>query len=63
MNAKAQKFKIDPAKEVIAMMVRLARSGIDPGETLPQAVRRFLTHSYDVNYDGEVVSRLKRHDE
>jgi hypothetical protein len=60
-SGKTEKFRVNPAKEIVATMVRLARSGIDPGETVPPIIHRLLYH--DVNYEGEVVTRLKRHDE
>ncbi|MFP3209340.1 MAG: hypothetical protein RXR82_06570 [Nitrososphaeria archaeon] len=59
MNAKAQKkFRVNPAKEIVETILRLARAGIDPGETVDWMLRR-----RDVHYDGEVVTRLRRHDE
>jgi len=59
-----KKFQVNPAREVVATMTRLIRVGIDPGETIPQVVQRFLTHSYDNDInDGEVIGYLKHHDE
>ena len=61
MKSKTQKkFQVNPAKEIVATMIRLARSGIDPGETVPPIVRRLLYR--DIG-EGEVVTRLRRHDE
>jgi len=60
-NKTQKKFKIDPVHEVVETMVRLAKIGIDPGETIPPIVRRLLYS--DLQFEGEVETRLHRHPE
>jgi len=59
MKSKKQKFKVNPTKEVISMMARLVRVGIDPGETVP---RRVQWWRYSDIGSGTFESRLHRHD-
>jgi len=55
MKSNTERRKIDPAKEVIAGMLRLARVGINPGETIPRAVQKII---YSDIGSGSFESRL-----
>jgi len=57
MKSKTQRRKIvvDPAKEIVSTMLRLARSGIDPGETVPLKILRWR---YSDVAEGEFESHL-----
>jgi len=57
---KQKRFQMNPTKEVISMMARLVRVGIDPGETVP---RRVQWWRYSDIGSGTFESRLKHHDE
>jgi len=56
-NKTQKKFQYNPAKELTESIRRVARWGIDPGATI-----RYILGSNDVA-EGEVVSRLEKHDE
>jgi len=54
-----RKFRVNPARELIESVRRVAARGINPGDTIIWVLNRRLS---DVG-EGEVVSYLKHHEE
>jgi len=57
MKSAQKKFRFDSARELVESVRRVAKRGINPGDTIIWVLR-----SQDVA-DGEVVSHLSKHHE